>query len=382
MYTIGVVTPSTQADNRDLLLGINAVLVAQGWIMDAIGGTVDLARFQKHPPDALVFHGNTLHLLPASYRAGTPAVATDADHSAVGIPSVRVDDRAVGVEAARHLIDKRLLCLACFGQEREGWTRARIEGFQDAVREAGVPDRAWVRRDDDPSLSFPLWCYPEDVAAWVRSLPKPAGIFACCDPWGQMLLDTCRRHGIRVPEDVAVVGADDDALACELSVPPLSSVAISRRRIGFEAAHLLRKMLAGESVPMTTVLPPGAVIPRRSSDTRVVDDPLVAQALDVIRAHADKPLSVSDILRRVPTYQHRLEKGFKRALGRSMLDEIRRVHVEQAKRLLAMTDLPMSDVAQRSGFPNPTKLGIAFRRETGMTPTGYRRAFGLRAREP
>jgi LacI family transcriptional regulator len=146
--------------------------------------------------------------------------------------------------------------------------------------------------------------------------------------------------------------------------------------MGEETALLLDRTMKNECRKNERVLlAPVGIAARRSTDMIAIDDPQVAAALRMIRQHANKPLNVSDILRQVPASQHHLERGFRKHVGRTMLAEIRRSHVEHAKRLLSTTVLSIDDIAQNCGFPNGTKLGIAFRRETNMTPGAYRKAF-------
>jgi LacI family transcriptional regulator len=218
----------------------------------------------------------------------------------------------------------------------------------------------------------------ESIKKWIADLPRPVGILAGCDGWGNILSTCARSLGLRVPEDVAIVGVDDEWTTCEITDPPLSSVAIPWELIGRTAAQLAGDAVAGRTTAhRPTMVQPLGVTARRSSDVLAVADPDVAAALATILAHAGRPLTVSQILRAIPTTQRHLEQQFKKVVGRKMIDEIRRVHVEHAKRLLSGTDLPMPMVARKSGFSSSSKLGIAFRRETETTPTEFRRRYRL-----
>jgi LacI family transcriptional regulator, galactose operon repressor len=177
-----------------------------------------------------------------------------------------------------------------------------------------------------------------------------------------------------MPEQVALAGVDNDDLFCELARPPLSSVAIPAERIGYEAAALLDRLLAGARPPrQPLLLPPVRLVARQSSDVVALDDPNVAAALRVIRTNAHVALRVADIVRKVPISRRALERRFRQALHRGLGDEIRRVHVDRAKDLLAATDLPVAMVAERSGFCGSGHLCVVFRQDTGQTPTAYRR---------
>jgi LacI family transcriptional regulator len=180
--------------------------------------------------------------------------------------------------------------------------------------------------------------------------------------------------GLRVPEDVAIVGADNDPTECELTAPSLSSVAIPWRRLGEEAAALVRRGLAGGALGRRrTVIAPGHVVVRRSSDALAIPDQVAAAAVTWIRDHAQGRLSVPSVARAAGVSRQRLERRFRAVLGRTVLQEIRRARVELARRLLSTTRLPLPLVAQRSGFTTAALLNTAFRSELGVPPGAYRR---------
>lgn len=220
-----------------------------------------------------------------------------------------------------------------------------------------------------------LWALDEKVLRWVRGLPRPVGVFAANDAWGVQLIEVCRQANLRVPDDVALVGVDNDDLLCEMARPSLSSVAVPAEQVGFEAAALLDKLLAGETPAAGSALfPPVRVVARQSSDLLALDDAEVAAAVRLIR-RAGKPIQVADILREVAISRRALERRFAAVLGRGLGEEIRRVRVERARELLAGTELPMAAVAARAGYSGVTRLCVAFRKGTGYAPADYRRRF-------
>jgi LacI family transcriptional regulator len=214
----------------------------------------------------------------------------------------------------------------------------------------------------------------ERLKRWIASLPRPLGLVAANDLHGLRALDACRRAGLAVPEVVAVVGADDDAEVCELSDPPLSSVTFHPERVGYEAAALLERLMGGRAAPAEPLLvPPLGVSARQSSDILAIDDPDVAKAIHHIRRHAFEGITVEDVLREVPLSRRALEHRFRRRLGRTPKEEIQRLRFEQAKSLLATTDLPVARISDRLGFHQPAYLSAAFQREAGTSPSAYRR---------
>jgi len=199
-------------------------------------------------------------------------------------------------------------------------------------------------------------------------------LFACADVWGLQVVEACRLAALRVPEDVAVLGANNDDVLCELARPSLSSVMVPAEQIGFEAAALLKRLLAGaKPAKKPLLLPPPGLITRQSSEMLAIDDPEVAAALRFVRNHSHVPVRVKDVLRDVPVSRRALERRFHELLQRGLGEEIRRVHVERAKQLLATTERAMAEVADQAGFSSQQQLSRVFRRETGMTPGTYRR---------
>ncbi|MEM9644769.1 MAG: substrate-binding domain-containing protein, partial [Planctomycetota bacterium] len=212
------------------------------------------------------------------------------------------------------------------------------------------------------------------LVKWIRGLPRPIAIMGCYDFKAQQVLDACRQLNIAVPEEVSVLGVDNDHLICELSEPTLSSIIPDTKRTGFEAAELLQRMMSGESVstdePLITQ-PLGIEI-RESTDTIAIEDESVAKALQYIRRHANNNIRVTDILRYVSLSRRSLEHRFKKCVGRSPHEEIQRVRIRRIKSLLSETTLSIQQIATQGGYEYGEYMSAAFRRETGMTPSEYR----------
>jgi LacI family transcriptional regulator len=205
-------------------------------------------------------------------------------------------------------------------------------------------------------------------------LPKPVGVMACRDDQGLRLLDACRRAGVLVPDQVAVLGVDNDDIQCHMATPPLTSIDLNPEHVGYEAAALLERLMDAKPPPAGPVLlPPRAVVMRQSTDVVAVDDPEIAAALQYIRRHACDGLRVAELLARLPLSPSVLERRFRALLGRSPKAEISRVQLERARQLLAETDLPLDAVAEKAGLRDARYLCDVFARKTGMTPGAYRK---------
>ncbi|MBI3463024.1 MAG: substrate-binding domain-containing protein, partial [Planctomycetes bacterium] len=253
----------------------------------------------------------------------------------------------------------------------------REAGFrQDLAAQGHAPSCYYERATVTYRHRGRLLALQAGLQRWVQSLPKPVGIFACHDIWGLQAVEACRLAELRVPEDVAIIGVDNDDLLCELARPSLSSIAVPTLRIGHEAAALLDRLLRGSRPPRQPILiPSSGIVARQSSDVLALRQPDVAAAVRYIRDHAHRPICVADVLREVAVGRRSLERQFRAVLNRGIWGEIRRVHLDRARELLATTAQSIAEVATQAGFTDLQQLSRVFRQETGLTPSAYRRRF-------
>jgi LacI family transcriptional regulator len=217
----------------------------------------------------------------------------------------------------------------------------------------------------------------------VQSLKKPVGVFCATDRYALRLLNVCRVLNVAVPEQVAVLGIDNDPVICGLSFPPLSSIEHNPRRIGYEAADLLARMMAGERSPQKMILvPPSQVVVRQSTGGLAIDDSDVAQAVRFIREHACRQITVDQVAQAVSLSRRALERRFRVCLQRSPKREIARVQMERAKLLLHEPRISVAAVARQAGFASMSHFIKAFHRETGLTPRQFRGEMRMGAGQP
>ncbi len=293
----------------------------------------------------------------------------------MGIPTVDVDHAAVARLAADHFLTRGYRNFGYFGSRLAHYSQVRLAGFRAAVERAGFEVHS-CHVEYLPRLSDRAsWkSVNAQVRQWLRELAKPVAVLADHDVAAHDLADMCQLLGLRVPDDVAILGVDNDELECQLAFPPLSSVAIPAEQIGFEAAKRLDRMLSGRRVSNDVVyLPPVHIVTRHSTSMFAVDEPIVTAALHYIRNHLTEPLNVGGIAAEVVVRRRVLEQKFRALLGRSVLAEIHRARIERVKELLAGSEQPMSEVAQRSGFSSPQRMAIVFRKLSGRSPGEYRR---------
>jgi LacI family transcriptional regulator len=323
--------------------------------------------------DGIIARIENRRIATAVERTGLPAVDVSAGRLVPALPMVETDNEAIARLALEHFTERGFRELAFCGDERFAWAKARGTFFTRLAAEAGCACRVF------PPPGAPARMSPEteqtQLAAWIRGLPKPAGVMACYDIRGWQLLETCRRIGVAVPDEVSVLGVDNDELLCDLSEPPLSSVVPDTDRTGYEAAALLDRMLAGKSVPAAEhLIPPLGIVTRRSSDALAIADEDVSQALRLIREHACDGIKVPDVLARLAVSRRVLESRFKKLVGRTPHEEIVRLQMERVTRLLLETDLPLATIAERAGFQHVEYLSAAFKQRTGQSPSQFRRA--------
>jgi LacI family transcriptional regulator len=273
--------------------------------------------------------------------------------------------------AAEHLLARQLTHFAYVGSEDRAWSSRRAEAFVELIAARGfevhvyqqpkrLQDRVWEREQ-------------EFLVRWISQLPTPVGLFACDDDRGREVLEACSVAGLHVPEDVAVVGVDNDEVFCELSNPPLSSVSVNAKSAGYQAASLLDAMMSGRvRKPQRIIVEAIDVVTRRSTEIIEVEDADIVAALQFIRRHQGRDISVDDVVEEVAVSRRHLEKRFRATIGRTVLEEIQLVRLERAKRLLLETTYSVSKVASLAGFGSVGYFVQLFHKRVGKTPLKYR----------
>jgi len=296
-----------------------------------------------------------------------------------GLPQINTDNKIVADVVAEHFMQRGFRHYAFCGFVGANYSDERGRFFQERLAKAGfacvfyqppeTPRDAKVVEFEKRGLLF-----QGHLARWLKSLPKPIGIMACNDIRGHQVMNACRRLNITVPEEVAIVGVDNDEIFCELCDPPLTSVALDAMRIGYEAAALLEQMMKGRKPPTRTVLiPPVGIIPRRSSDVLATSDRQLAIGVRFLREHAFEPLAINDVARTAGMSRRVFERRFVAQIGRSPKAEILRLRLEHAKILLADTDWTLAQIADRTGFKYSEYLHTVFTQKIGITPGKFRK---------
>ena len=288
-----------------------------------------------------------------------------------GVGNIIGNSTAIASMAAEHLLNCGFTHFAYCGIADLPWSNLRGENFAKSIGKAGF--KTFFYEHPDSKLQR-LWENEQKVLAqWVKSLPKPCGILVCNDERAQQVIEACRLAGQRVPNEIAVLGINNDELLCDLSDPPLSSIALNAERAGYEAAEMLNKMMLGHPPEnMVITVDPIYVVARESTDILAMEDEDVAGALRFIRTHVKESIGVINVVESLTISRRVLEKRFRQLLGRSIQHEIRRIRVEHIAWMLAETNLSIAQIAFSLGFSGPESLSRYFKTEKGMSPLYYR----------
>ncbi len=334
--------------------------------------------FKKWEGEGIITRLENNNVVGLVQRLKVPVVYLRKVRSTAGMPTLLTDNFAVGQMGFEHFRERGFRHFAFCGFNGADYSNERREGFVKNVEAAGL--RCHVYYDSQASGKSKTAGYENEglkdggmVANWIKKLPKPVGVMTCNDMRGQQVLNTCRALGVAVPDEVAVIGVDNDEVLCTLSDPPLSSLVPDTERIGYETAALLARMMRGAKPSATQIfIKPKGVVTRRSTEVLAVEDRQIAAATRFIREHACEGIDVSDVLRAVPMSRSTLDRRFFSLMNCSPKDEILRVRLNRAKQLLAESDFSLPLIAEKVGLEHGEYLSRIFKKRVGLTPSEFR----------
>jgi LacI family transcriptional regulator len=382
---VALIIETSKVYGREILLGISRYLTLHGpWsVFTHERGQNDsdptwLARWNG---DGIITRSHDLKLCRKAHKRGIAVVSLRHLLEQPDFPTVFADQRLIGERVAAHFITRGFRNFGYCGVAGEKrWERQRFAAFTRSVETSGGACNEYK-----PTYMVDAETnWEREQAAmisWLNGLPKPVGIMAAHDSQGVQILDACRRAGIHVPDEVAVVSVDNDPVLCELASPPLSSLDQNAQKLGFEAAALLDRMMRGEKVESWNYFfEPGEVLTRQSSDVFAVKDPNVSKAARFIRENACREIDSKAIARAAGQSRRALEKKFKTSTGRTPMEEVHAMRLRRIKQLLTETDYILPIIAEQSGFAYHEYMSRFFKKQTGMTPGDYRRKYGKQAK--
>ena len=339
-----------------------------------------LMNLRKERFDGMIAAGGTREKNASFASVGAPFVLMEPRPEMLGpdgtstFPFVTRDSRAIGALAASYYLKRGYKSFAYVG-ETSGWfwNAERRAGFEEALAQAGFKCAAYDRFTERERRS---WTAERPrMERFLLSLPRPTAVFAAMDGRARHVINLCADIGLRVPEDIAVLGVDNDPLLCQSTVPPLSSIRTGGYRRGQTAAAMLDALMRGHPVERRSVVQePISVVTRGSTGYDAMSDLYVARAVKFIRdrIEAGEVIDVADVVREAHCSRRYLERHFRAGLGRSVHDELMLARLERVKAFLEETTLPIGEISAEVGYTRPSRLAAMFRRETGVTMRQWR----------
>jgi LacI family transcriptional regulator len=303
---------------------------------------------------------------------GNPTIVRDINQSISHLPNICSNNDMIAAMAAEHLMSQGLRHYAYIGFDDLLWSLQRKEGFVKRLHSAGFEPHIYRQ---PKGKAHRIWREEKHhLASWLAACPHPLGVMACNDDRGIQITTACKLVGLHVPEDVSVIGVDNDEIVCKMNNPPLSSIARNFELAGYLAAELLEKLIVGQQVADKTILVnPTHVVTRQSTNVLAIEDDDVKEALRFVRQNAKNMIQVDDVLKEVAMSRRGLGQKFKRIVGRTIHKEIVRVRVEHIANLLLETSFTISKIARQLGFSSCDHMSRYFKGQTGITPVEYRR---------
>jgi len=371
---VGIALYTLSGFPQDCLRGVAAFARPhRPWTFDYAGQSLEGVKgLLRQKPDGILVSSADQKVLHLLQDAGVPAVNMHYAATPKDLGHLRNDDVAVGKMAAAYFLQRAFTRFAYYcrtGDEQD----ERLEGFATELHAKGFAchsfDQAIAGNYDTQGKIF-----ERKLAEWLQGLPKPIGLFCVGDHHAWIIAERCQRLGIRVPDEVAILGEGNDITLCALANPQLSSIQSAHERIGYEAAELLDQMMNGRAPKnLQWKVPPVRVVERRSTDGVAASDKAVAAALQYMKTHLIDSEGLLALCERLHSSRRALERKFTATTGISPAEAWTRFRVEEARRLLADTELPIAQVAEKAGFTDAKHLCLVFKKFVRETPRDFRR---------
>jgi LacI family transcriptional regulator len=305
-------------------------------------------------------------------NSGIYLIAEDFKERFSDIPNITGGYFEAGEMGAEYFLQKGFRNFAFYGFKNIVWSRERSQGYERHLNAQGFEVHNF---DHDEASTRELWYYkPSALSKWLQSLPKPIAIMACDDERGQHITEACKHANIQIPEEIAVLGVDNDVTTCNLSDPPLSSISLDTLKGGYEAARLMDQMIASKKQLVQNVqVVPTQVITRQSTDIACTSDVYISKVLMFIHQNIENRINVSDVLKTVPLSRRALEKRFQETTGTGVYKYIYNLQIQKFAQKLLETEKTISEIAMESGFDNSKNISRQFKQVKGCTPVEFRK---------
>lgn len=357
---IGLIANNVGGYSRGVIRGVAQYAFARNWTCRVQGVNEFSLSAKLHHFDGLITQAASAQQLRRLEQVrNLPVVNISSSIELERFPSVVSDDRAIGRMGADYFDRKGYRHLAFFAPDNRRFAKLRHDGFAGRLAERRLTT---LLIDSEARLLRAL-----------RSIETPAAVMACNDRAALAVIDAAQQLGLKIPDQLAIMGVDNDDLVQSLAYPPLTTINTARERIGFEAAAKLERLMRGQNDGQRILrVPPQGVIERQSTEASAIDDADVVEAVRFIRASVGRAIGVEDVLAVVPLSRRQLERRFREALGRSILDEIQQRRIDRARQLLSDTELTLPQIATATGFSSASYFSVIFRKLVGVTPGQFR----------
>jgi len=373
---IALLIETSNAYARGLLKGIHSYIKENTHWSIFMG---EFSRGECHPEwlnnwkgDGIIGRIENKKMANIIEKAALPTVDVSSGRFLPYVPWVETDDKAISKLAFEHLRACGFKNFAFCGVPYP-WSYRRQEHFTKLLKEKNynIFDYRFSEKKADENWHTQL----DQLAKWLKNLPKPIGIFAAYDNLGRQIIETCQLAGIYVPEEIAIIGVDNDELICDLCKPGLSSILTDPFRIGYLSAKQLDQIMNGKELLHTEIrIKPIQVVKRKSTDIKAIHDSNISKALHYIHENALKgPLTIEEIIKNIPISRRVFEAKFKKEVGRTPFQEILRLKINRIKELLINTDMSLLEISERAGIEHQSYMGFIFKKEMGISPRLYRK---------
>ncbi len=293
----------------------------------------------------------------------------------LNIPRVTPDNEAIGRMVAEYFLERGYRNYLCIDRWDAATERERRAGFVEALNAKKIESQlhSFTERGNP---RFASWAERQSwLAGCISKLPKPLAVFAQHDTLAFDVVEAANNCGIRVPEEIALIGSENDEMACECCAVPLSSVDCNMEEVAYRGAALLDRMMNGESMPAAQVtrIAPVGIVDRKSSNMPAIRNLKAAMAMNFIRENGHKPIDITDVCTHVKLSKAGLQRAFLQELHQSPGAVLRAHRLLHIKKMLAETDKNLNEIAEASGYGSSIALCNAFRREFNSTPGEYRK---------
>ena len=386
MPQVALLLPTSIKTCRELLRGVLHYVHLHGpWTVHIIEGREDeqkLSRLETWDCTGII--ANLESRFPKHFLKSTvPTIITNPQDKLLDPSSpfskwsqVVCDNHPIGKRAAEYFLERKFRHFAFVGQVNSAsWSEERRTAFCERLSQDGFSCVVYPKLSSAARKNFSV--EQSALCDWLKALPKPAAILVANDVRGRQVLNACLKAGVAVPQEVSVLGVDNDEMLCETAHPQLSSIQMTTEQAGFEAARLLDSMMhsSRRGLPKQTIITYGFshLVTRRSTETVQIADALIARALEFIRINASTTLAVEDLLRHLGASRRLVEKRFKAVTGRTVYAEIMRVRLERVQMMVRETPLTIEAIADTCGFASASHLSMVYKKHFDMTLSSYRR---------